>query len=116
MYKLKHSEASGSYICFQRSFLNRWSSHLSHIKAGVLQSSSLQLLFFLVYINDLPEGIRQSYFTFLSVAHGPKITISLHEHLPKIPNTSMGLSMEDVVKLPQGKLNKFCSLVKKQYS
>ena len=53
-YGLIHSFLSDRH---QRVVLNGQSSKLSHIKAGVAQGSILRLLLFLVYINDLPEGL-----------------------------------------------------------
>ena len=69
MYKLKalgicgkdcgliHSFLSDRH---QRVVLNGQSSKWSHIKAGVPQGSILGPLLFLVYINDLPEGLTTS--------------------------------------------------------
>ena len=42
---------------FQRVFLNGQASEWMPVKAGVSQGSILGPLFFLVYINDLPENI-----------------------------------------------------------
>ena len=67
MYKLKRSGTYGKYYGLLHSFLNDKHqrvvlndpcSNLSEIKAGVLQVSTLGSLFFLVYINDLPQGLN----------------------------------------------------------
>ena len=44
----------------QRVVFNGQSSKWLHIKAGVPQDSVLEPLIFLVYINDLPEGLTTS--------------------------------------------------------
>ena len=56
-YGLIHSFLSDRH---QRVVLNGQSSKWSHIKAGVPQGSILGPLLFLVYINDLPEGLTTS--------------------------------------------------------
>ena len=66
LFKLKHLGLSGKYYGLIKSFLrnrhqrvvlNGQSSKWSSIKAGVLQGSMLGPLSFLVYINDLPNGL-----------------------------------------------------------
>ena len=69
MYKLKTLGICGNYCGLIHSFLsdrhqrvvlNGQSSKWSHIMAGVPQDSILGPLLFLVYINDLPEGLKTS--------------------------------------------------------
>ena len=71
----------------QRMTVNGQCSNWSKIKAGVLQGSTLGLLFFIVYINDLPEILTTNAelvaddMSLLSVVHDS--AVSLNNELQK---------------------------------
>ena len=100
MYTLKHLGVCGKYYRLIHSFLNDRQqrvvlndqrSNWSETEAGVLQASILGSLLFLLYINDLPEGLTTNAKLFaddtslFSVAHeSTASSVSLNNDLLKI--------------------------------
>ena len=100
MYKLKRLGLCGKYYGLIHSFLNDRHQRVvlngqrpnwSKIKAGVQQGSILGSFFFLVYINDLPEGVTtnakrfEDHTSLFSVVHDfTASSVSLNNDLRKI--------------------------------
>ena len=100
LYKLRRMGICGEYLGlidsflsdrFQRVLLNGQTSKWSQIKAGVPQGSVLGPLLFLVYINDLPEGLTSNVKLFADdtsifsvVRDSSSSSLSLNEDLSKI--------------------------------
>ena len=98
LYKLKLLGICGRYNNLIQSFLdnrhqrvvlNGQASKWSLVETGVPQGSILGLLLFLVYINDLPQGLccNAKLFadgTFFSTITSPAISSNLNEDLPKM--------------------------------
>ena len=77
--------------CKQRVLLNGQTSEWTEINSGVPQGSVLGLIFFLIYINDLPDGITpickifvDDTSPFLKVLHVNESTKKLNFDLEKI--------------------------------
>ena len=120
LYKLKLLGICGSYYNLVQSFLdsrhqrvvlNGQSSKWSLVEAGFPQGSILGPLLFLVYINDLPQGLRCNVKLFaddtslFSTITSPAISLSsLNEDLVKITHWAYQLKMSfnpDITKQAQ---------------
>ena len=92
MWRISWANKLISYLTdFQRVLLNGQTSIWSKIKAGFPQGSVLGPLLFLVYINDLPEGLTSNVKLFADdtsifsvVRDSSSSSLSLNEDLSKI--------------------------------
>ena len=98
LYELIHSFLSNRY---QRVTINGQSSNWCHVKAGVPQGSILGPLFFLMYINDLPDELKTTPKLFaddtaiFSIVHSQNQTANdLNHDLEKISNWAKKWKME----------------------
>ena len=79
---------------------NGQSSNWKFVKAGVSQGPILEPLFFLIYINNLPQGLISDpklfadYTSLFSIINSAKVSASvLHGDLLKIPDCAYQLKM-----------------------
>ena len=113
LYKLRCMGICGEYLGlidsflsgrFQRVLLNGQTSKWSQIKAGVPQGSVLGPLLFLVYINDLPEGLTLNVKLFADNS-------SIFSVVCDSSSSSLSLT-EDLFKILQwGTNGKFCLIL-----
>ena len=113
LYKLRCMGICGEYLGlidsflserFQRVLLNGLTSKWSQIKAGVPQGSVLGPLLFLVYINDLPEGLTLNVKLFADNS-------SIFSVVCDSSSSSLSLT-EDLFKILQwGTNGKFCLIL-----
>ena len=90
----------------QRVVLNGQSSEWAEIKAGVPQGSVLGPLLFLVYINDLPDGLESNAKLFADDTSIFSVV--------KDPNESCNKLNNDLLKIITGLINGKCALIQIQ--
>ena len=116
LFKLEHIGISGNLLSllksflnnrFQRVVLNGQCSNWSSVVAGVPQDSILGPLVFLIYINDLPDGLESSVKLFadntslFSTVYDPNMSADqLDKDLKKISNRAYKWKMSLIQTYP----------------
>ena len=107
LFKLEHVGISGNLLSLLKSFLNNrfqrvvlncQCSNWSSVLAGVRQGSILEPLLFLIYINDLPDGLESSVKLF---ADDTSLLLTVYDH----PNMLADQLDKDLQKYQVGHTN-----------
>ena len=100
LYKLKNNWINGNALQllesflhnrYQRAVLNGKSSSWLSVRAGVPQGSVLGPMIFLIYINDLPEGLNSEVKVFADDTSLFSIANCVNK------NEGLGIPMENVI-------------------